>query len=243
MEMEFINKFNHNNTLEVKEGDRVEVIVRSSLYCINDESPISHSGILQEIRYEEFSDGTFPVDVLIKFDKDSLYEDGEEDYISLSEIEDIFVKKYEIFGYGMLNEGVTLSIKGEGVNKIIWYTYKNGSLIPEYSSNGSISTKHPITEEDTEIIREIRKYGSAQRFTHFVLSQSDVLKKYNLTDEQVKLFKEVYSKHQQVMGTETRKKYTLSHIDNIVWDHQEDCLKVYYSNGDWWHYTKEGTWY
>jgi hypothetical protein len=67
--------------------------------------------------------------------------------------------------------------------------------------------------------------------------------KFNLTNDQLELFNRVHAKHLSAWGTEARKKYTLDHVKNVVWDPEEDCLKVYYDKGDWWHYTKDETWY
>lgn len=43
------------------------------------------------------------------------------------------------------------------------------------------------------------------------------------------------------MGLEERKNYTLSDIVKV--ERHNRCLKVYYKNGDWWHYSMEGKWY
>jgi hypothetical protein len=67
--------------------------------------------------------------------------------------------------------------------------------------------------------------------------------KFNLTDEQLELFNGVHSKHLQALGTEARKKRTVEHVKNLVWDTVEDCLKVYYDDGEWWHYTKDKKWF
>lgn len=170
--MNYQNCFGYKNELHVKEGDKVEIILRSSLYCNDNEEPEYHSGTVSEIVFEEFKDGTHPIGMYVNFAKDKLYEDQENELVLFSEIEDVFVKKYEVVGYGKLNEGMTLSVKGEGIGKIIWFSYRNGSLIPESISDGSISTRYPITEEDQGLIREVFRYGSAQKFSHFVLSKS-----------------------------------------------------------------------
>ena len=174
MGFSFDNKFNHKIGTDIQIGDKIQIVVRSPLYCNEDEEPIFHSGVLQDIGYKEFRDGSYPVDILVKFNKDDLYDEGEEEYINLSEIEDVFIKKYEVTGYGMLNEGVTLSVKGNGIGKIIWFTYKNGSLIPEFISDGSITKRKRITDEDMKLINEIKKYSAAEKFSHFVLSKSTV---------------------------------------------------------------------
>lgn len=59
--------------------------------------------------------------------------------------------------------------------------------------------------------------------------------------EQMELFKRVYTKHISYMGMEKRKQ--LGNVENVVWDTEEKCLKVYFENGDWWHYTTSEEWY
>lgn len=46
----------------------------------------------------------------------------------------------------------------------------------------------------------------------------------------------------QAFGTKNQKKYALINVKDIVWDEDEDCLKVYYED-EWWHYTRELEWY
>jgi hypothetical protein len=69
--------------------------------------------------------------------------------------------------------------------------------------------------------------------------------KFNLTDEQQELFNRVHTAHLAAFwdGSEAREKRTLEHITKVVWDASEDCLNVYYDDGEWWHYCKDGTWY
>jgi hypothetical protein len=173
--MNFYNKIRNNQELPFHEGDKVEVIVRSPLYCSEGEEPEYHMGIITEIIYNEFSKVPYPVAMNVKFMKDGLYDDGEEEIVSFEEVEDIFIKKYEVSGYGMLNEGVTLSVTGNGVGKIIWFNYRNGSLIPKWISDGNVTRRKRITEEDMALVREISRYGAAQRFTHYVLKNSAVV--------------------------------------------------------------------
>lgn len=65
----------------------------------------------------------------------------------------------------------------------------------------------------------------------------------DLTAEQRELFKRVYDRHMSTMGTEERRKYVVDEIKEIKWDGKENCLKVYFKNGDWWHYGKDETWW
>lgn len=65
----------------------------------------------------------------------------------------------------------------------------------------------------------------------------------HLSDAEYKLLLETYARHNSMMGLEARKKYTLSHIIKVERNASENCLNVYYENGDWWHYTPQKTWY
>jgi hypothetical protein len=64
-----------------------------------------------------------------------------------------------------------------------------------------------------------------------------------LTDPQRGLFEKTYIKHLLAFGTEARKSYLAENLKEIRWDRKERCLKVYFKNGDWWHYATDGTWY
>lgn len=225
-------------------GKPVQVIFKSSLNCNENEQPIYHSGILNEVLFEdEFEKGAIPTSVVIEFFEDSLYRNGETEIVSIKDFEDIFLKRFDVFGYGSINSGITLSVKGEDLNKIIWLSYKKGRIIPEYISDGSISHRKKVSEADRTIINEVLKYGAAQSFIHFVLSNSDPLEKFPLTEENKRLFYRVYNKHQLSMGTDMKTKYSLSNIENVYWSSRNDCLIVQFINGDWWHYTKDHTWY
>lgn len=63
----------------------------------------------------------------------------------------------------------------------------------------------------------------------------------HLSDAEYKILLQTYANHNRSMGLEERKNYTLSDIVKV--ERGNRCLKVYYKNGDWWHYTPDGTWY
>jgi hypothetical protein len=65
----------------------------------------------------------------------------------------------------------------------------------------------------------------------------------HLSNEQLELFHLTYHRHQRVMGKEMRTRYSRHNITKVVWDQEDDCLKVYYDNGDWLHYTRKFEWY
>lgn len=43
------------------------------------------------------------------------------------------------------------------------------------------------------------------------------------------------------MGLSERGKYTLSNMVKV--ERGDNCLHVYYDNGDWWHYTPNRKWF
>ncbi|PFH82627.1 hypothetical protein [Bacillus sp. AFS088145] len=172
--MIYYNRFGTKRELTVSEGDRVEIIKRSDIYCINDEEPIYHSGTITKIDYEDLNRDPEkePIGIWVKFDKDNVFNDGEEEFIALAEIEELFKKMYDIVGYAMVNEGVTLSITGDGIGKIINFDYQNGDLIPVSIQGGTGAEKGNITENDEKLIQEVKRYGTPQKYFHYVLTQS-----------------------------------------------------------------------
>ncbi|WP_371069112.1 hypothetical protein [Sediminibacillus sp. JSM 1682029] len=65
----------------------------------------------------------------------------------------------------------------------------------------------------------------------------------NLTDQQRAIFARTHVQHQEAMGLEKSKEYGIQNVKELRWDDEENCLKVYFANGDWWHYTPNGQWY
>jgi hypothetical protein len=66
--------------------------------------------------------------------------------------------------------------------------------------------------------------------------------KFGLTQEQAEMFLNIHKSHMAAMGSENQKKYGLAYVENVIWDAEEDCLKVYYED-IWWHYDRRGQWY
>lgn len=64
-----------------------------------------------------------------------------------------------------------------------------------------------------------------------------------LSDAEYQMLLAIYSKHNSSMGLSERKKYTLSDIVKVKRNKAKGCLEVHYSNGDWWHYSANGSWY
>lgn len=65
----------------------------------------------------------------------------------------------------------------------------------------------------------------------------------HLSDGEYALLMQVYANHNRSMGFEDRKQHSLSDIGKVVRDTKNQCLNVYYKNGNWWHYAGDGTWY
>lgn len=160
----FLNSLGFKQIADFQEGDRVEIILRSSLYCIGQERPIYHSGVVTELENEDDQ----LVAMWVRYDKDSLYDGTEEEYLAFEETEKVFKKKYNIAGYAKVHEYMSLSVKGEN-GKIINFTYDNGSMYPESIKEGSSLTKRPVVEEDKPFIREVLQYGQADYFFQFLM--------------------------------------------------------------------------
>jgi hypothetical protein len=64
-----------------------------------------------------------------------------------------------------------------------------------------------------------------------------------LTHDQKELLTMVHTRHLASMGADAKKNYTSSYIKEVKWDKNKNCLKVYYKNGDWWHYDCRGQWW
>jgi hypothetical protein len=163
--MKLYDGLTEKNVSELQEGDPIEVIVRSPLYCGENEKPEYHSGVVTELDYQEFKDGNHPIGVWVKFNKDGLYEQDEEELVLFADIEYILKRKYEVSGVAKYQEYMTLSIKGVG---IIDFEYQDGSLLPVTIRDGSTLAKREFTDEDRPLVWEIMKYGAAMNFSDFV---------------------------------------------------------------------------
>jgi hypothetical protein len=66
--------------------------------------------------------------------------------------------------------------------------------------------------------------------------------KFGLTQEQAEMFLNIHKSHIAAMGSENQKKYGLAYVENVIWNAEKDCLKVYYED-IWWHYDRRGCWW
>jgi hypothetical protein len=65
----------------------------------------------------------------------------------------------------------------------------------------------------------------------------------HLTDEEYLILQQVYADHNSSMALKEREKYNAAYIVKIERAPEKKALKVFYENGDWWHYTFSGKWY
>ena len=63
----------------------------------------------------------------------------------------------------------------------------------------------------------------------------------HLTDSEYKILLETYAAHNSSMDFNLRDKYSASKIVKV--ERGNGCLHVHYEDGEWWHYTPDGTWY
>lgn len=52
----------------------------------------------------------------------------------------------------------------------------------------------------------------------------------------------VYANHNSSMGLEERMNYGIGNITEVKRNYEQNCLEVYYDNGDWWKYHTDGSW-
>lgn len=65
----------------------------------------------------------------------------------------------------------------------------------------------------------------------------------HLNNEEYRILLETYANHNASMSFEKRIEYSASYIIRVERNLKENCLNVYYENGDCWHYTFDGAWY
>lgn len=64
----------------------------------------------------------------------------------------------------------------------------------------------------------------------------------NLSPELKSLLLKVHARHIATMGQSEKEKHSLDKIKKVKVNGSKNCLEVYYEH-DWYHYTKNGTWY
>lgn len=65
----------------------------------------------------------------------------------------------------------------------------------------------------------------------------------HLTDKEYQAFLTTYSNHNASIGTKEREAYNMGHVTEVKRNIPENCLNVYFDNGEWLHYTPDGKWY
>ncbi|MEI7026178.1 hypothetical protein [Paenibacillus sp. y28] len=65
-----------------------------------------------------------------------------------------------------------------------------------------------------------------------------------LSQAQQEQFEQIYTRHMQSFGTQKQQAYATQRMRRVQWVANERCFKVYFDNGDWWHYDPlDGSWY
>ena len=64
-----------------------------------------------------------------------------------------------------------------------------------------------------------------------------------LSDEEFKFLIDVYLRHKSAMGTVRQNEHLFTDIVKVKRNMEENCLEVYFRNGNWWHYAADKTWY
>ena len=64
-----------------------------------------------------------------------------------------------------------------------------------------------------------------------------------LTDTQKNILERTYNRHTKAWGEENRLEYTIDQIKEVKWDAKACCIKVFFKNGNWWHYLPDGSWF
>ncbi len=59
----------------------------------------------------------------------------------------------------------------------------------------------------------------------------------------VDLFHSVHATHLKAMGTEEQAKRSLDNVTRVSWDKEQQALRVYYTDGEWWYYGSDGEWF
>ena len=65
----------------------------------------------------------------------------------------------------------------------------------------------------------------------------------HLSQLHAELFHSIHAKHLKALGTDEQSKRSLTNVTRVMWDEEEQCLKVWYSDGEWWHYGADGEFY
>lgn len=64
----------------------------------------------------------------------------------------------------------------------------------------------------------------------------------HLSDNEYKLFLQVYAEHNRSIGLKERANYNLSEVVRVERNIKDKCLNVFFRNGEWFKYYVNGTW-
>lgn len=63
-----------------------------------------------------------------------------------------------------------------------------------------------------------------------------------LSSEQQIVLESTYQSHLEAMGAQVRIRYGLERIREVRWNSREQCVGIFFVNGDWWHYLNNTWW-
>lgn len=64
----------------------------------------------------------------------------------------------------------------------------------------------------------------------------------SLNPEQQNILESTYRFHLEAMGEHVRVRYNLERIREVRWNSREQCVEIFFMNGDWWHYLNNTWW-
>ena len=64
----------------------------------------------------------------------------------------------------------------------------------------------------------------------------------NLQVRKKNIFNWTHLRHLESMEWIKRKDYALQSIKQLKWNEQKGCIKIYFKNGEWYHYYPSYTW-
>jgi hypothetical protein len=140
-------------------------------------------------------------------------------------------------------EALSYSAKHELLHEMIREFYGKGDF--ESDTVEYLRQKIAAVTARTNTLHDVRKYLRNLKNgvpLHVRPTVGRFMTRFGLTEEQSKLFLDIHKSHMAAMGSDNQAKYSLAAVRNVVWDREDDCIKVYYDD-IWWHYDRRGQWY
>lgn len=107
-----------------------------------------------------------------------------------------------------------------------------------------VNTGKEPSERDKKFFSEVLSLTYTQGYQQAANLAADIIynEKFKLSPDHFDLFMRIHRSHMKAWGADNQKKYSLPNVKDVIYDKEEDCLKVYYED-TWWHYDRRGTWY